>query len=68
MWCSSVSILLSHLVKCDIRFYGDTIERIRAKVQALFGLDFLKFTAPTFITRTQGREGWRSASPHDEYW
>lgn len=51
-----------------IRFYGDTIERIRAKVQALFGLGFLKFTAPTFITRIQGREGWQPASPHDEYW
>eukprot|EP00752_Nemacystus_decipiens_P006784 g6093.t1 len=52
----------------EYRFYGDTIERIRAKVQALFGLGFLKFTAPTFITRIQGRQGWQPASPHDEYW
>ncbi|CAM9935254.1 unnamed protein product [Hapterophycus canaliculatus] len=52
----------------DYRFYGDTIERIRAKVQDLFGLEFLKFTAPTFITRIQGREGWEPAAPHDEYW
>ncbi|CAM9652480.1 unnamed protein product [Pylaiella littoralis] len=52
----------------DYRFYGDTIERIRAKVQSLFGLGFLKFTAPTFITRIQGQEGWQPASPHDEYW
>ncbi|CAM9263307.1 unnamed protein product [Scytosiphon promiscuus] len=52
----------------DYQFYGDTIERIRAKVQDLFGLEFLKFTAPTFITRIQGREDWEPASPHDEYW
>lgn len=52
----------------DCRFYGDTIERIRAKVQDLFGLSFLKFTAPTFITRIQGQEDWKPASPHDEYW
>lgn len=50
------------------RFYGETIERIRAKVQQIFGLDYLKFTAPTFIARIQGREGWQPASPHDEYW
>lgn len=52
----------------DYRFYGETIERIRAKVQQIFGLDYLKFTAPTFIARIQGREGWQPASPHDEYW
>ncbi|CAM9304941.1 unnamed protein product [Ectocarpus sp. 12 AP-2014] len=52
----------------DYEFYGETIERIRAKVQDLFGLGFLKFTAPTFITRIQGREGWQPESAHDEYW
>lgn len=51
-----------------VRFYGDTIERIRSKVQQTFGLDFVKFTAPTFITRIQGRPGWRPTFPHDEYW
>ncbi|CAN0233318.1 unnamed protein product [Ascophyllum nodosum] len=52
----------------DYRFYRNTIERIRVKVQQVFGLDFLKFTAPTFITRIQGRSGWLPSSPHDEYW
>lgn len=50
------------------RFYRNTIESIRAKVEQVFGLDFLKFTAPTFITRIQGRQGWLPTSPHDEYW
>lgn len=56
------------LVVYFLRFYAETIERIRAKVQQIFGLEYLKFTAPTFIARIQGRDGWQPASPHDEYW
>jgi hypothetical protein len=50
------------------RFYGDVVERLRAFVQASFGLDFLYFTAPTFITRLIGSAAWRPLSMHDEYY
>lgn len=67
--CGSQQLSHSRVcVRSIVRFYGDTIERIRSKVQQTFGLDFVKFTAPTFITRIQGRKGWRPTFPHDEYW
>ncbi|CAM9449867.1 unnamed protein product, partial [Choristocarpus tenellus] len=52
----------------EYTFYRDTIESIRLRVMEAFGLEFLKFTAPTFITRIQGRQEWRPQSMHDEYW
>ncbi|KAG5180008.1 hypothetical protein JKP88DRAFT_200696 [Tribonema minus] len=52
----------------EYRFYGDIVERIRAFVQASFELDFLYFTAPTFITRLVGNSQWKPKSMHDEYW
>ncbi|CAM9257138.1 unnamed protein product [Discosporangium mesarthrocarpum] len=54
--------------KEEYNFYSDTIERIRSTIIEAFGLEFLKFTAPTFITRIQGSKGWRADTMHDEYW
>jgi hypothetical protein len=50
--------------------YGAMMEAIRVRVsERVFGLPTpLFFTAPTFVTRTVGREGWVPRSPHDEYW
>jgi len=52
----------------DFRFYGETINTLKDTISSLFGLDELFFTAPTFITRLDGRSDWEPAEVHDEYW
>jgi hypothetical protein len=50
------------------RFYRGVVESIKARVESAFGLSFLYFTAPTFITRLVGSPSWEPAAMHDEYW
>jgi hypothetical protein len=54
--------------KEDYQFYLETVERIKDYVQSQFGLSFLYFTAPTFITRIVGEDGWEPRGMHDEYY
>lgn len=44
------------------------IERIRLALVKEFELEFLYFTAPTFITRLVGNASWSPTEIHDEYW
>lgn len=52
----------------DFAAYGSIILRLKALVQSSFGADELFFTAPTFITRIDGRADWQPQGIHDEYW
>ena len=38
--------------------YGSIIKKLKAKVEATFGIRELYFTAPTFITRLDGQKDW----------
>ena len=42
----------------DFSAYGAIIRKLRAKVMNTFKIHELYFTAPTFITRLDGREDW----------
>lgn len=44
------------------------IEKIRLALVEEFKLEFLYFTAPTFITRLVGNASWSPTEMHDEYW
>jgi len=46
----------------DFTYYGDVINRLRNHVMATFQLEELYFTAPTFITRLDGRKDWQPQS------
>lgn len=48
--------------------YGRIIEELRQLVMRTFDTHDLHFTAPTFITRLDGRAGWEPEGEHDEYW
>jgi hypothetical protein len=48
--------------------YGAVFDKIKAAIMDAFGLQQLYFTAPTFITRIVGNEGWAPQDVHDEYW
>lgn len=50
--------------------YAAVFTKIRATIMGAFGseVEQLWFTAPTFITREIGEEGWEPAEIHDEYW
>ncbi|TYZ57511.1 hypothetical protein PybrP1_004354 [[Pythium] brassicae (nom. inval.)] len=48
--------------------YRSVIERIRLALVEEFQLEFLYFTAPTFITRLVGNASWSPTEIHDEYW
>jgi hypothetical protein len=52
----------------DFQHYGSVIQRLKDQVMATFGLTELYFTAPTFITRLDGRSSWEPQGIHDEYW
>ena len=52
----------------EYELYGGTVERIRREIMRRFGLAHLHLTAPTFITRLHGVDGWEPRSAHDEYW
>ena len=52
----------------DFAVYGRTITTLKESIEELFGLEELFFTAPTFITRLDGRSDWEPKEEHDEYW
>jgi hypothetical protein len=51
----------------DFLVYGDIIRRLKALVESTFDTS-VYFTAPTFITRLDGRADWEPRGMHDEYW
>ena len=48
--------------------YKGVIDAITDAVTQEFGLTEVHFSAPTFITRTIGTDGWEPTATHDEYW
>lgn len=46
--------------QADFDLYGRMIEKLKLQVEETFGLpkDYIFFTAPTFITRLDGRDSW----------
>lgn len=46
----------------DFAHYGEVIGRLRDHVMSTFQLEELYFTAPTFITRLDGRNDWSPQS------
>lgn len=52
----------------DFSNYAAIISRLKSVVESTFGIEELFFTAPTFITRLDGRSEWKPAGIHDEYW
>lgn len=63
----------------DFRIYGQIIHKLKSKVQEYLQVPkkridmdartALYFTAPTFVTRLDGRnDSWEPAEIHDEYW
>jgi len=52
----------------DFHHYAQTIQRLKLTLEAHFNLSDLYFTAPTFITRLDGRHSWQPKGVHDEYW
>lgn len=52
----------------DFAQYGRIIRQLKSLVSSTFGIEEVYFTAPTFITRLDGREGWEPQEIHDEYW
>lgn len=46
----------------DFNHYGDIINRLKQHVMETFQLEELYFTAPTFITRLDGRKEWNPQS------
>jgi len=53
----------------DFRSYGQIIHKLKSKVQEHLQVSTLYFTAPTFVTRLDGRnESWEPSGIHDEYW
>ena len=52
----------------DFDHYGRIIKKLKIKVEEVFGIQDVYFTAPTFITHIRGAEDWEPQSIHDEYW
>ena len=52
----------------DFTAYGNIIKQLKQHVMDSFELTELYFTAPTFITRLDGRSSWQPQEIHDEYW
>lgn len=52
----------------DFAVYGRIISGLKAEVMSATGAQELYFTAPTFITRLDGRESWEPNEIHDQYW
>ena len=52
----------------DFETYGKIIRQLKQHVMESFELTELYFTAPTFITRLDGRPSWQAQEIHDEYW
>lgn len=51
----------------EFEVYGAIIARLKAFVEDSFATEVF-FTAPTFITRLDGRQHWQPQGIHDEYW
>ena len=51
----------------EFEVYGRIIARLKSFVENAFQTTVF-FTAPTFITRLDGREDWKPQGMHDEYW
>ena len=51
----------------EFEVYGRIINRLKSFVEDAFRTTVF-FTAPTFITRLDGREDWEPQGIHDEYW
>jgi len=52
----------------DFTFYRDVINKLKNTLEDTFDIENLHFTAPTFITRLDGRNNWEPNEIHDEYW
>ena len=53
----------------DFEHYGKVILKLKETVMDFMNISELFFTAPTFITRLDGRDpDWEPAEIHDEYW
>lgn len=52
----------------DFSRYGFIINKLKTVLESSFAIDSLYFTAPTFITRLDGRAEWEPQEIHDEYW
>ena len=52
----------------DFAHYGQIIAKLRGEVMSVTGAQDLFFTAPTFITKLDGRAGWEPKEWHDQYW
>ncbi len=52
----------------DFAHYGKIILKLKSTVMEKMNAQDLFFTAPTFITRLDGREDWEPDQIHDEYW
>lgn len=52
----------------DFDKYGKIIRQLKQHVMESFQITELYFTAPTFITRLDGRPSWQPKEIHDEYW
>lgn len=53
----------------DFQNYGNIIKKLKSTIEDMFSLqNKLYFTAPTFITRLDGRNDWNPKEIHDEYW
>jgi len=52
----------------DFAHYGAVIAKLRSEVMSVTGAQDLYFTAPTFITKLDGRAGWEPKEWHDQYW
>jgi hypothetical protein len=52
----------------DFGRYGFIINKLKTVLESSFAIDSLYFTAPTFITRLDGRAEWEPQEIHDEYW
>ena len=51
----------------EFEVYGRIIGRLKSFVEDAFHTSVF-FTAPTFITRLDGRQDWEPQGIHDEYW
>ena len=52
----------------DFDHYGRIIKKLKTKVEEVFSIQDVYFTAPTFITHIKGTADWEPQSIHDEYW
>lgn len=53
----------------DFEVYGAIISKLKRAAQERMQIETLYFTAPTFVTRLDGRNSnWEPKGIHDEYW